>query len=168
MEASIIKRLCRQIGEQSKGVALLKSLLESEAEAQSPALFGMYRGFGFTGYLSARFAADLGDISRFDNEKQLVAWRGLGPSIRQSGSSVNAKGGISKRGSRTVRKVFHLASFDYIGRPGKSKDFADLEAYYRKKRRDGKHHHVAGVVRSTNLLPTFYYQRKDLLKETSE
>jgi hypothetical protein len=31
MEASIIKRLCRQIGEQSEGVALLKSLLESEA-----------------------------------------------------------------------------------------------------------------------------------------
>lgn len=168
MEASIIKRLCRQIGEQSEGVALLKSLLEAEAEAQSPALLGMYRGFGFTGYLSARFAVDLGGISRFDNEKRLVAWCGLDPSIRQSGSSVSAKGGISKRGSRTVRKVFYLASLDYISHPGKSKDFADLEAYYRKKRRDGKHHCVAAVACSTKLLRRFCYRYKDLLKETSK
>jgi hypothetical protein len=62
------------------------------------------------------------------------------------------------------------ASSGHRGRKKGGRNFAglDLEAYYRKKRRDGKHHYVVAVACPTKLLRRFYYWYKDLLKETSK
>lgn len=48
-------------------------------------------------------AVELGNLDRFTNDKQVVAFSGLDPSIRESGSSVRSKSKLSKRGSKTMR-----------------------------------------------------------------
>ncbi len=52
--------------------------------------------------------AEIGDISRFSGVKQLVAYAGIAPSERQSGTSVRGKAMINKRGSRRLRKALYM------------------------------------------------------------
>ena len=47
--------------------------------------------------------AELGDLNRFDNPSQLMAYLGLVPSEHSSGNSVK-KGGITKTGNTHVRR----------------------------------------------------------------
>lgn len=54
--------------------------------------------------------AEIPDISQFKNSKQLVAYAGLNPSVKQSGTSVRGNGGISKKGSRHLRKSLYYPS----------------------------------------------------------
>ena len=51
---------------------------------------------------TAQIIAELGDINRFENIKQLNAFCGLDPTIIQSGKSINYNGPISKRGNRNA------------------------------------------------------------------
>lgn len=96
--------------------------------------------------------AELGDISRFDNIKQLTAYCGLGPSIKHSGSSINIGGPISKSGNRYIRRILFVTVQNII--PIASKNFPDNDIllYYRKKRNEGKNHYVAIVDSTTKLL----------------
>jgi transposase len=52
--------------------------------------------------------AEIGDISRFTGVKQLVAFAGLAPAERQSGTSVHGKPMLNKRGSRRLRKSLYM------------------------------------------------------------
>ena len=56
--------------------------------------------------------AELGDLGRFDNPKQLMAFTGLVPSEHSSGPKTR-RGGITKTGNRHVRKVLVEASQSY-------------------------------------------------------
>lgn len=51
--------------------------------------------------------AYLGDISLFDNAKQVTSYAGLNPRIEQSGTSVN-KSSLSKMGSKRLRKALYM------------------------------------------------------------
>ena len=53
---------------------------------------------------AASILAELGDVSRFSNEKQVAAWCGLVPSVSQSAGRV-VLGSITKRGSRWLRRT---------------------------------------------------------------
>jgi transposase len=67
--------------------------------------------------------AELGDIDRFDNHKQVVSYVGMNPTLRESGDS-RIEGGISKRGSGRVRWILVQAAYtavynsedEYLGR----------------------------------------------------
>lgn len=54
------------------------------------------------------FLAEIGDISRFDNIKQLTAFFGLDPQDWQSGSSVNRPSHISKNGNSRLRSCLYM------------------------------------------------------------
>lgn len=45
------------------------------------------------------FAIEISDISKFDTPKKLVGFFGINSKIKQSGTSLNIKGHISKRGN---------------------------------------------------------------------
>ena len=47
--------------------------------------------------------ANLPDLTRFKCPKQLAAFAGLNPGVRESGSSVKSRGSISKTGSKNLR-----------------------------------------------------------------
>src|SRR5262245_4274324 len=52
--------------------------------------------------LAAIFVAEIGDVGRFTNARQLCSWAGLTPRHRESDSHVQ-RGRISKQGSRLLR-----------------------------------------------------------------
>ena len=58
------------------------------------------RGIDMVGAIT--FLAELGDLSRFESPRQLMAYLGLTPSERSTGESVN-RGGITKAGNTRGR-----------------------------------------------------------------
>lgn len=95
---------------------------------------------------------ELKDINRFNNIKELTAYCGLDPSIRQSGSSINVRGHISKAGNRYIRKILYNTIQNIIRTCSKTNPQNDILLYYRKKRNEGKHHYVASIACTTKLL----------------
>lgn len=89
-----------------------------ELAKQSPYFEIVNSFYGIGEVLAAELLGELGDITRFDNHKQLIAFCGLDPSIVQSGKSINVKGGISKRGEKIM---VHLVYCD-----DKSKELAKI------------------------------------------
>ena len=108
--------------------------------------------YGIGKFTTSIIIAELGDINRFNNIKELTAYCGLDPSIKQSGKSINVHGPISKSGNKYMRKILYLACFNIIRLTAISKEENDIEIYYRKKRNEGKHHYAAIVACTTKLL----------------
>lgn len=59
---------------------------------------------GISYYSALMIAAELGDIRRFNNAKQVASYAGLNPSVRQSGMSCHI-GHISKQGNKNLRWI---------------------------------------------------------------
>jgi len=57
---------------------------------------------------SAQVLAQLGDLTRFDNVRQVVAMVGLDPTLRQSGSSMNYTVGIARMGQASLRAALYM------------------------------------------------------------
>lgn len=68
------------------------------------------RGIQFTVAIS--LIAEIGDLSRFDHPRQLMAWLGVTPSEHSSGGS-RKLGGITKAGNSYARKVLVEAAWSY-------------------------------------------------------
>jgi transposase len=66
---------------------------------------------------AATLIAELGDLSRFADPRQLMAYLGLTPSEYSSGSSVR-RGGITKAGNGAARRLLIEAAWSYGSRPG--------------------------------------------------
>ena len=92
------------------------------------------------------FIGEIGPIERFENVKQLCAYIGFDPAIGKSGSSVDIKGGISKRGHRTLRSILWLMS------KGVVQYLPHFKRYYEKKRQEGKAYRQAMVAVGNKLL----------------
>lgn len=63
---------------------------------------------GIQDILTCKFIAELGDISRFTNFKQIVAYAGIDPMIRQSGDKDGLHLKMSKKGNKRLRTILHL------------------------------------------------------------
>ena len=57
---------------------------------------------------AAFLLAELGDLTQFDNARQVVAFAGLVPPIRESGSSLRGRSRLSKVGSSRLRKSLYF------------------------------------------------------------
>lgn len=64
--------------------------------------------------LAAMFLCEIGDRSRFDTPKQVVAYFGLAPKEWTSGKSVHKRPKISKRGSSYLRRCLYMAAMSAI------------------------------------------------------
>lgn len=100
---------------------------------------------GFGKQLAASVHHELGDISRFDNRKALIAYAGLDPTVRQSGQ-LHTTGRISKRGPSQLRRALFLAAqvsqrFD-----------PEMRRYYEKKKRQGRSHREILCIIGRKLL----------------
>jgi transposase len=73
---------------------------------------------------SALMAA-IGEIRRFDSPRQLVAYLGLDPKVRQSGEEQARGGHISKRGNAQARSVLVEAAWIAIRSPGPLRAFGE-------------------------------------------
>ncbi len=72
-------------------------------------------------HVAIAFLAELGDLSRFENPRQLLAYLGLTPSERSTGESVK-RGGITKAGNTRARRLLIEAAWSYRFPPRVSKD----------------------------------------------
>ena len=108
--------------------------------------------FGVGEFTTSIIIAELGDINRFNNIKELTAYCGLDPSIKQSGKSINVHGPISKSGNKYIRKILFIICLNIIKLSSKCHNENDIEIYYRKKRNEGKHHYAAIIACTTKLL----------------
>ena len=59
---------------------------------------------------------EIGDFSAFRSPKQLFAYFGLDPAVKQSGKFNGTKISISKRGSKIARRVIHTMALISISR----------------------------------------------------
>lgn len=120
--------------------------------------------FGIGEFTASLILAELGDINRFNNIKELTAYCGLDPSIKQSGKSIHIKGSISKSGNKYMRKILFVSILNIIRLTKLCHQENDIESYYRKKRNEGKHHYVATIACTTKLLRKIFVQCKQLDK----
>ena len=110
---------------------------------------------------TAQIIAELGDINRFENIKQLNAFCGLDPTIIQSGKSINYHGPISKRGNRNARKVLFITCCSIIRSSVLHNVDNDLLLYYRKKQAENKHFKECIIACSTKLLRIIFAMCKN-------
>ena len=110
-------------------------------------------GIGIIG--AATILAEIGDISRFKNSSALVAFAGIDPTVRQSGEFNSTHNHISKRGSPYLRHAIFLAATTC------SFHNSPLNAYYKKKRDQGKHHLTATGAVARKLTTVIYAVLRD-------
>ena len=104
---------------------------------------------------AAVILAEIGDISRFKNSSALVAFAGIDPTVRQSGEFNSTHNHMSKRGSPYLRHAIFLAATTC------SFHNSPLNAYYKKKRDQGKHHLTATGAVARKLTTIIYAVLRD-------
>jgi transposase len=101
---------------------------------------------GIGPYHAACIIGEIQDMSRFRTSKQLIAFAGLDPRIKQSGHALNVRGRLTKRGSKYLRHSLFLAAS--VAR----QHDPQFRALYDKKRAEGKPYTVAVCVVARKLL----------------
>ena len=139
---SNIKRIRLYIGFIRKYDEEINSILESMHElvaanedtdfVKQIRLIETFKGAGFLSAMS--LMGEIGDFSAFSKSKQLFAYFGLDPAVKQSGKFEGTKIQMSKRGSAIARRVIHTLTLQSISasRTGESKNPV-LRDYYLKK-----------------------------------
>ena len=95
---------------------------------------------------AASLIGEIQDMSRFRTSKQLIAYAGLDPRIRQSGHTLNRTGKLTKRGSAYLRRsLFLSANIARQHDPG-------FKALYDKKRSEGKTYTASTCIVARKLL----------------
>jgi len=112
-----------------------KDLSSAYADNQTIKLLTTIPGIGFR--LALTIWTEIGDIHNFSHAKQLIAFAGLDPKIRQSGHCLNSQGKLTKRGSPYLRHALFLAA-----NVARMYD-PELKTYYARKRSEGKRHTIA-------------------------
>ena len=84
---------------------------------------------------AATFVASVGDLTRFETPRQLMAYLGLTPSEYSSGDRIY-RGGITKTGNREARRMLIEASWSYKYPARVSQDKTDLLVKQPKAVRD--------------------------------
>jgi hypothetical protein len=105
-----------------------------ELSAQLPeiTLLTSIPGIGDT--LASLLLGEIGDIDRFTNAKQLVAFSGIDPTVRQSGNYVGTKNKVTKRGSPFLRHALYIAATTSVRKESKGSQVNSvIYEYYKRK-----------------------------------
>jgi len=103
----------------------------------------------------ATILAEIGDVHRFDSPEKLVAYAGIDPVVYQSGQFEAKETRMSKRGSPYLRHALWQAAFVAI------RFDPELQAYYQRKRAEGKAHGTALGAACRKLLHRIYIVLKE-------
>lgn len=102
------------------------------------------------------FLAEMGDLNRFRNRKQIGAFLGLVPSSNESGDSGERKGHITHQGPWRVRRVLCQATWARV-----RTDPDDEAAYQRIVKRNPKHKKIAVVAVMRRLAVRLWHLGKN-------
>ena len=128
----ITKEFINQVNKQfGEGLMILKTI----------------KGIGDT--TASHFLSEIKDINRFSNAKQLIAYSGTDPSVKQSGLMIK-RGKISKRGVTSLRRVGYLITCSVIRHDGVFRE------YFLKKRDEGMAYRKAIIATWNKLLRVIF------------
>ena len=104
--------------------------------------------------LSIRLISELGDLSRFENTRQLIAYAGLDPVVYQSGQYEGKHLSISKKGNKYLRCIL----FQVIGLSMCVKHDHSLKTYVQKKKQThaNKSAKIAGCAKLLRIIFRMY------------
>ena len=126
----------RKYDEEIKGILdSMHELVDSNEDTVFVEQIHLIETFKGAGFLSAiSLMGEIGDFSAFSKPKQLFAYFGLDPAVKQSGKFEGTKIKMSKRGSAIARRVIHTLTLQSIStsRTGEAKNPV-LRDYYLKK-----------------------------------
>ncbi|MCC7160911.1 MAG: IS110 family transposase [Anaerolineae bacterium] len=104
---------------------------------------------------AATILGEIGDIHRFDTLEKLVGYTGIDARVYQSGQFTASEMHMSKRGSPYLRRAVWLAA--NIAR----QHDPELQAYYERKRAEGKHHNTVIGALCRKLLARIFVVLKE-------
>ena len=107
---------------------------------------------------AAIIISEIGDINRFNNPGQVLAFAGLDPSVKQSGNFNASSTRMSKRGSSLLRYALILAANNV------QLNTKTFNNYYNTKRLEGKLHYNALGHCAGKLIRTIFYMLKNNVK----
>lgn len=113
---------------------------------------------GIADITAAIIISEIGDINRFNNPSQVLAFAGLDPSVKQSGTFNASSTRMSKRGSSLLRYALILAANNV---QLNTKTFNDC---YNIKRAQGKLHYNALGHCAGKLVRVIFYMLKNNVK----
>ena len=161
-EHSDVKNLSDMAGILQENIKKINELKDKmiETAKQSPYFEIINSFYGIGEVLAAELLGELGDITRFDNHKQLIAFCGLDPTIIQSGKSINVHGAISKRGDKYARWILFNIS-QMVVKLGHQCPEHPVYNYYLMKKAEGKHYYESLTACSTKILRMLYSMCKN-------
>ena len=161
-EHSDVKNLSDMAGILQENIKTINELKDKmiETAKQSPYFEIINSFYGIGEVLAAELLGELGDITRFDNHKQLIAFCGLDPTIIQSGKSINVHGAISKRGNKYARWILFNIS-QMVVKLGHQCPEHPVYNYYLIKKAEGKHYYESLTACSTKILRMLYSMCKN-------
>lgn len=111
-------RFIRQYDEEVSSILYdMHELVNANEDTEFVKQIHLIESFKGAGFLSAvSLMSEIGDFSAFHSPKQLFAYFGLDPAVKQSGNFIGTKVSISKRGSRIARRVVHTMALSSISR----------------------------------------------------
>ena len=98
------------------------------------------------------FIAEVGDIGRFDNPKQLQKLAGYAIVANDSGKH-NGESRISYRGRKRLRYVLYEAAISLVG---KNAEFREIHEYYRTRKENPLKKMQSVVAVACKILRVFY------------
>jgi transposase len=101
---------------------------------------------------AAVFVAEIGDVGRFVNARQLCSWAGVTPRLRESDAHTH-RGHITKQGSRLVR----WAAVEAVSGPACERRLASVKARIGVRRGVN----IGRVAAARHLLTLVYYGMRD-------
>lgn len=107
---------------------------------------------------AAIIISEIGDINRFNNPGQVLAFAGLDPSVKQSDNFNASSTRMSKRGSSLLRYALILAANNV------QLNTKTFNNYYNTKRLEGKLHYNALGHCAGKLIRTIFYMLKNNVK----
>ena len=126
----------RKYDEEIKGILdAMHELVDSNEDSNFVKQIHLIETFKGAGFLSSvSLMGEIGDFSAFSKPKQLFAYFGLDPAVKQSGKFEGNKVKMSKRGSSIARRVIHTLTLQSISisRSGEAKNPV-LHDYYLAK-----------------------------------
>ncbi|WFA09714.1 IS110 family transposase [Tissierella sp. Yu-01] len=129
-------RFIRQYDEEISAILSdMHEMVDANRDTEFVKQIDLIESFKGAGFLSAvSLMCEIGDFSAFRSPKQLFAYFGLDPAVKQSGNFNGTKVNMSKRGSRIARRVIHTMALVSIAlnRNGSANNPV-LREYYLKK-----------------------------------
>lgn len=138
-----IERCIANLEEEAKGLVVKAT----ETQSRQEEIIDSVPGCGEK--LAAIISSEAGDIRRFPSSRQFKAYVGIDPKVTQSGER-SFTGRMTKRGNPLLRHALFLAAS--VARQYDP----DMEAFYEKKRNEGKSYRHAVCAVSRKLCERIY------------